>query len=289
MKYLISTTTDIQENLSLEEYLFRHCLDDSTIVMLWQNDSAVVLGKHQNPWVEADIAYLEEHNIPLVRRISGGGTVFHDLHNLNFTVIRARTGRQLFDLSEFTAPVCTALQRLGCRAERSPRGDVLIEGMKVCGTAQAENSGRMLFHGCILFDSDLEVLRRALHSEVRPIESRATSSVRSVVTNVSRHLPEKITMDEFRQTVLHAFGEQYGNPTPLVLPDTASQIIREQIDSRYSRWDWNFGHTPRFTIESQHRLALGKLLTITGGRVTAVEGEPDHPFLQRRFEPERML
>lgn len=289
MKYILTQTNDVCENLAIEEWLYRSYTDEPMIVMLWQNSRAVVYGKHQNPWAEADIPFLEEQGIPAVRRISGGGTVFHDENNLNFTVIKNKVGSELFDLSEFTRPVHAALQHIGCTTSSSERGDILIEGMKVCGTAQAENSKRILYHGCILFDSNLGLLHQALHGGVETLESRATASVKSKVTNVSSHLKETVSMDTFKKLLLEAFKVHYGNLSELVLPEAAYPEIHKEVCEKYTQWEWNFGQTPRFSVMSCHRLAANRILTVVKGRVSSVEGNPEHPFLQRRFEPDRML
>lgn len=288
-QFIITQTDDVCQNLSIEEWLYRSYTEASVIVMLWQNRRAVVVGKHQNPWAEADVPFLEAQGIPVVRRISGGGTVFHDQHNINFTVIRDKLPQETVDLSEFTRPIHNVLQRLGCATSSSGRGDVLIDGFKVCGTAQAEMGKRILYHGCILFDSDLDLLRRALRGGISSIETRATASVPSPVTNVRRQLITDIELDEFKRLLLEAFCEYYGDLSELHLPEHAESEIREQIIGKYSSWDWNFGHTPKFSVVSHHRLAPDKVISVARGRVVSVGDMPEHPFMQRRFEPDRML
>lgn len=287
--YWLGDSLEPAENLAIEEYFYRMRTDIPLLVMLWRNNPAVVVGKHQNPWREANVPFLEKENIPLVRRISGGGTVFHDAHNLNFTVIKNREPGAPFNLAEFTEPIHRLLNSWGIATDRSERGDVLVQGKKVCGTAQAETNTRLLYHGCLLFNTQLERLHAALHGGVTTIDDRSVSSVRSEVSNIAPHLSQPMEVETFKQHLLQAFIRFYGSLQPLVLTSSTPWVEIGKLKEKYTTWEWNFGQTPRFSVVSERSIASNCLVTVQKGRVTSVENDLQHPFLRRRFDPQFML
>lgn len=287
--YYQSKSLDVFRNIATEELLYKKRGMQSPILMLWQNSCSVVIGKHQNPWIEADVPFLEKNNIPVVRRISGGGTVYHDENNLNFSVIKNKGMREAFDLKEFTLPLHRLLQKLGCNSERGKRGDVRIDGYKICGTAQAQSNNRILYHGCILFDTDLGILHNALDSKVRSIKTSSVSSVRSKVTNISSATGGKISLDEFRKMLLDEFIDFYGDLEPISLTRDEEEEIYANSQVKFADWDWNFGATPKFSVKSGRPVAKDMTLEIVKGRVKTVEDDLMHPYIGRRFDPEFML
>ena len=230
MKFLILTTTDPYYNLAVEEYLFRTERED--VFMLWQNEPTVVIGKNQNAFVEVDMDYLRQNGIHLARRITGGGAVYHDLGNVNYSFIR--DSRQGIDFVSFTAPIIEALATLGISAELSGRNDLLVEGRKISGNAQYSAGGRTLHHGTLLFDSDLSVLSAALRPDEEKLKSKAVKSARSRVTNLAPLLSKSVTTGEFIAMIAAFVRQKYA---PLeVAPPTEEKIIHLRERNASTGW-----------------------------------------------------
>ena len=212
MNYLNLKTTDPAFNLAVEEYVFDYLPKDRMYVMLWQNDNAIIIGKHQNTLAEINEAFVQARGIRVVRRLSGGGAVYHDLGNLNYTLIADAEGSDL-DLGLFCRPVIRALQKLGVDAQLNGRNDMTIAGQKFSGNAQYRKNGRVMHHGTILFDSDMSVLAGALQVDEEKIRAKGVKSVRSRVTNVRPCLREDMSLQAFRQVLLESILEEYpGDP-----------------------------------------------------------------------------
>ncbi len=263
--------TDPRLNLALEEFLVRHTAVDEAILLFYVNEPAVIVGRNQNVWEEIDPAYVAAQGIQVVRRLSGGGAVYHDGGNLNYSFITAGS-RDLHNFHRFTAPVIGVLNGLGVPAEAHGKSDIYAAGKKISGNAQYLARNRMVSHGTILFDSDLEALLHALNPRQVAIESKAVQSIRARVTNIREWLPNWDVVG-LRQALLEGiFAPEPVRPFPLT-PDDWAQI--EQIRAeRYESWDWNYGRSPRFTV--QKRPANGCVtVTVDKGRVVSVllEGE----------------
>ncbi len=248
MKYIESISDDVYFNLALEEYVFQKLTDDAYF-MLWENDSSIVLGKHQNVFEEINIKEAEKTGIKIARRNSGGGTVFHDKGNLNYSFIKNYDKHSFIDYDNFLTPVIEALNSLGIKAEKRRTCDIAIDGKKISGSAQSSKGGRILHHGTLLFDADLSLLEKMLKSTDGKIESRSIKSVRSTVTNIKEHMNEEITLNTFKNNLLNALfphGIQKIN-----LTDEQLQDVRNLAKSKYSDWKWNFGNSPDFSYEKQ--------------------------------------
>lgn len=202
MKYIINHSNDTAFNIALEEYAFKHLLDEDQIFLLWINKPSIIVGRHQNTIEEINRDYVRENGIEVVRRISGGGAVYHDLNNLNYTIISKEDENKAFDFKSFSTPVINTLAQLGVKAEFTGRNDLEIDGKKFCGNAQAYINGRIMHHGCLLFDVDLSVLANALKVSKDKFESKGVKSVRARVTNIINELPKKITVEKFRDLLL---------------------------------------------------------------------------------------
>ena len=207
MKFIILETKDPYMNLAIEEYLFSESEDD--IFMLWQNDPCVVIGKNQNAYAEINREFVEKNDIKIVRRITGGGAVYHDKGNVNYTFISSEKMTDGIDFAYFTSPIIEALSSLGLEAELSGRNDLLTNGKKFSGNAQHSKNGRTLHHGTLLFDSDLGVLSSALHVDEEKLRSKAIKSTRSRVTNLRPLLASDFTVEEFISLVADFVENKY--------------------------------------------------------------------------------
>lgn len=195
MKYVRLCTTDPYYNLAVEEYLFRNAKED--VFMLWQNEPSVICGKNQNVYAEVDIALAKEKGIHLCRRITGGGAVYHDLGNLNYTFISVGGDQKPLDFESFSRPICRAIEAMGIPCRLSGRNDIECDAGKFSGNAQHAEGGRILHHGTLLFDTDFSVLGSVLKVDKEKLAYRAVKSVRARVVNLLSLLEEKITVDSF--------------------------------------------------------------------------------------------
>ena len=241
-RYIQVDTTDPAFNLALEEYVFESLSKDYNYFILWQNDRTVVIGHHQNTFNEVDEAFIRENNITVVRRLSGGGAVYHDLGNLNFTFIQDAAGKEP-DLALFCHPVAEAIRTLGANAEVNGRNDITVNGMKFSGNAQYVKYGRVMHHGTLLFDSKLENAAKALRPDPEKIKAKGVASVRSRITNLKPLLPEGTTLENFRDALLKALFENE-QMERYILTDSDIAAITALRESRYGTWEWNWGASP---------------------------------------------
>ncbi|MDR0758700.1 MAG: lipoate--protein ligase [Treponema sp.] len=269
MYYIPGAGYDAPLNLALEQYVFDRLDRGRSYMMLWQNANAVIVGKHQNTAAEINAPYVKAHDIQVVRRLSGGGAVYHDLGNVNFTFIADAAGQQ-FDFAFFCHPVVRALRSLGVNAEISGRNDMTIDGMKFSGNAQYIKQGRVMHHGTIMFDSDLNVLSQALRVSSDKIESKGLKSIHSRVTNVRPHLARDCGTEQFI-AVLEAQLKEYFDvwtipPETINIDDV--RRIREEV---YATWEWNYGYSPAYSITKKRRFdGVGEIearMEISDGRI----------------------
>lgn len=244
MYYLESTKTDPSWNLALEQYVFDVLGPRDDCFMLWQNDNTIVVGKHQNTLEEINTDYVKEHGVTVVRRLSGGGAVYHDLGNLNFTFVAENRFGSEFDFSTFCRPVMDALRSLGVPAEINGRNDMTIEGRKFSGNAQYMKKGRIMHHGTLMYDSDLEAVSRALNVKPDKIESKGLKSVRSRVTNIRPYVTDQtLTVDGFREILRRSMFRAYPLTAYALTPEDLDTVERLRRDV-YRRWEWNYGASP---------------------------------------------
>ena len=271
--YLVLNSLDAAANLAAEQVIFDTLPQGQSCFLLWQNRSAVVIGRHQDALAEIDRAFVEANGIQLVRRISGGGAVYHDLGNLNYSVIADARGGKAPDMAVFCEPVLRLLHRLGVPAELSGRNDMTVKGQKFSGSAQHLNKGRVLHHGTLLIDSDLSVVSRALRVDPEKIRSKGLASVRSRVTNLRPYLPEEIDLPRFRELLLEEVLAEHPGEELLLSPEQLRQI-ETLSESRYRSWDWTVGSSPpsslvrrqRFegcgTVEAQMQIERGRIAAL---------------------------
>ncbi|HFZ6715515.1 TPA: lipoate--protein ligase [Streptococcus agalactiae] len=261
MKYIVNTSNDPAYNVALEAYAFQKLTDIDEIFILWINEPAIIIGRHQNTIQEINKEFIDKNGIHVVRRLSGGGAVYHDLNNLNYTIISNNTQEGAFDFQTFSKPVIDTLAKLGIKAEFTGRNDLEINGQKFAGNAQAYYKGRMMHHGCLLFDVDMSVLGQALKVSKDKIESKGIKSVRARVTNIVDHLSDKITVQEFSDAILAQMKEEYPEMDEYVLSDAELSEIQAMRDNQFATWDWTYGKAPEYTIERGVRYPAGKITT----------------------------
>ena len=260
MKYIDWKETDPQINLAFEEYVFNQMDQDQSYFLLWQNDNAVIVGKHQNTIEEINQEYIRENDIKVVRRLSGGGAVYHDLGNLNFTFIVNDRGREQFDFQTFTRPLVEALKTLGVNAEFNSRNDIAIDGKKFSGNSQYAKRGRILHHGTILFNSNLATIQSALKVKKDKIESKGIKSVKSRVTNITDYLDETYTMEDIKAALLKAMFAN-DNLEKITLSNEEIQAIERLKTEKYATWDWNYGKSPQYNLRKERKCDFG-LITV---------------------------
>ena len=254
LTYLETGSTNPYYNLAFEEYVLTH-RTDGDYLLLWQNDNTIVVGQNQNTEAEINRAFVEAHGIRVVRRATGGGAVYHDLGNLNYSFISDAEGVHHADMTRFTQPIVAALQGLGIQAEASGRNDILAEGRKVSGTAQRLVGGRILYHGTLLFDSDPSMVAGALQVDPEKFKSKSTKSVRSRIGNIRALLRADMTLPAFwdyLKKVLAGSGMVAG---ALTAEETAA--VEALKRSKYDTWEWNYGRSPRYTMRSRRRFPGG--------------------------------
>jgi lipoate-protein ligase A len=250
MLFIRGINFDPYFNIAAEEYLLKTFSEE--IFMLWQNSDCLVVGKHQNALAEINLPFVYDKQIPVVRRLTGGGTVFHDKGNINFTFVKnSNEVGKMINFRKYAGPVLECLKALGLPTEFSPRNDIFIEGLKVSGNAEHvdQKRKRVLHHGTLLFKSDLEILALALKTDPERFLDKAVNSVRSQVTNIVGYLKNPITLDAFFD---HAFGFVFAS-TPdakhYYLTKNDVTEIEKLAEEKYRTWDWNFGYSPRYGLQ----------------------------------------
>ena len=253
MLFIDNKSRDAYFNLASEEYLMENFTED--IFMLWRNDRTIVVGKNQNTLAEINADYVKRHNINVVRRLSGGGAVYHDTGNINFTFILT-AGNLFSDYETFTRPIVSFLKGLGVNAALSGRNDLVIDGKKISGNAQYMHGGRILHHGTLLFSACAADLEGALRVSGDKISSKGIKSVRSRVTNISSHLPSPMTVEEFISALGDYMIKNADSCTKYDL-DAVRGGIERLKESKYSRWEWNYGYSPKYGFCKSSRFPCG--------------------------------
>ena len=251
------TSTDPYFNLAAEEYFLKNFQED--FFMLWRSRPSVVVGKHQNALAEINHEFVRLHEIPVARRLSGGGTVFHDPGNVNFTFIRNVANISEVNFKVFTVPVIEALKKLGVDAYTTGRNDLLIEGKKISGNAEHVHRNRVLHHGTLLFDSRLEALKGSLKVDLSKFEDKAVQSNRSEVTNIANYLSNPISVEEFTDFLFGKISQNY--PEFQVYEPTPKDIeaIQKLSIEKYQTWDWIFGYSPRYSFTNSVNTPNGEI------------------------------
>lgn len=248
LNLLLSTSTNIYQNLALEEYLIKYVTSD--ILLFYINTDAVVLGKHQNPWLEVNAELAKQNKIDIARRLSGGGTVFHDMGNINFSFIRNKDV-DFVNFREHIEPISDTLKAMGVQNQISARNDIFIGDFKISGNAEHVNNSakRILHHGTLLYNADLKSLSRNTRPKSYKIKTHAVASVRSPVKNI-KEIKNLGSTNEFLESLILNLAKQISiDSKENIIPEDNS-IVKQLVTQKYSTWDWNFGYTPQFEYTS---------------------------------------
>lgn len=263
--------TDPRINLAIEEYaLTTMDVEKDSFFLFYINQPSIIIGRNQNTIEEINTDFVEANGIIPVRRLSGGGAVYHDLGNLNFSFITKDDGESFRNFKKFTQPIVDALKVMGIDAELSGRNDILAEGRKISGNAQFSTKGRMFSHGTLLFNSEMDAVVSALKVRKDKIESKGIKSIRSRVANISEFLDEPMSIEEFKQALLVSIFGGADNIEYYELTEQDWENIHKLSEKRYQSWDWNFGKSPKFNLDHSHRFPAGSIdlkLQVSKGKI----------------------
>ncbi len=289
MLLINGTNTNPYFNLAMEEYFLKNT--DEDIFLLWRNDNAIIVGKNQNTLSEINYDYVKENDIKVVRRQSGGGAVFHDLGNINFTFISC-DNNSFSDFKRFTMPIIDALKELGVEAEFSGRNDLLIKNQKFSGNAQYNYKDKVMHHGTLMFSSHINDLSMALKVKPSKFEGKGVKSVKSRVTNISSHLDMDMDVLEFKDYLMNFINKRDENSHFYELTNNDIENINKLVEEKYSTWEWNFGHSPKYALNNELRYAGGSVefsLDVKDGLIEKIKffgdffGKKDVSFVEEKL------
>ena len=277
MRFLINNHTDPYYNMAFDEFCLENLELDEPVFYLWQNRPSVIIGANQTVNTEVNLEYLKEQDITLVRRVTGGGAVYHDWGNLNYTIV-GKSDNLERDYPEYNLQVIKALQTMGIPATLSGRNDILIEGKKVSGFAKRVCRSRLMVHGTLMFDVDLDVLEKVLCPPLTKLQSKGIASVRSRVTNIKEYLPEITDIFTFKNHLEGIMSNNYTDKEYL-LNDSHLDKIQKLADDKFSKWEWIYGHSPQATLKNSVHLSCGTIgvsIIIKESRIAACQFSGDY-------------
>jgi lipoate-protein ligase A len=255
---IISNNTDPYFNLAAEEYFFKEFNED--IFMLWRSEPAVIVGKHQNALAEINYNYVKNNDIKIARRLSGGGTVYHDLGNINFTFIVNGKEDQLVNFKRFIKPVLQVLHDLSVNAELKGRNNIMINNRKISGNAEHIFRERVLHHGTLLFNTRLDILNESIRVIPGRYRDKAVKSIREMVTNIEEYLHPGINILDFRDLLLKHVVTNYHNPIIYKLNNKDIEKISKLIEVKYSTWEWIYGYSPKYSLDCIYKTDIQDIL-----------------------------
>lgn len=244
-------------NIATDEYIFKHIREDC--FMLWQNDNAIIVGKHQNTLAEINIDYVKEHDIKVVRRLSGGGAVYHDMGNLNYSFTKTGENSEMVDFKKYTLPILQVLQSLGVDAKFEGRNDLTIDGKKFSGNAEHVFKNKILHHGTLLFTSEMKNVSGALKINPLKYSDKAVKSVPKRVTNISEHLKTPITLEVFTRKIMNHIISTHEDCELYEFSEADLAAIQKIRDEKYATWEWNYGRSPEYSFRKGIRTEGGTL------------------------------
>ncbi|MFP7242647.1 lipoate--protein ligase [Pediococcus pentosaceus] len=249
MRYVTYMGTDAYTNIATDTWLLNNLNAKEPVFALWQNNNAIIVGQNQNTFGEVNQDFVDEHQIEVVRRVTGGGAVYHDLGNLNFTLFVPIESAANVDFKKFSEPVLRALHTLGIDAEASGRNDLLVNGKKISGVAQRYAKGYLMHHGTLLFDSNVDTMVRSLNVADEKFISKAAKSVRSRVGMIKDAALKGLTLQDFWDAVQYELTD-HGKDQEIVLTPQQKQEIIQLTADKFSTWDWNYGRSPEFNFKN---------------------------------------
>lgn len=279
MYFFLSHSNDPYFNLALEEYFLKSFSDDFFI--LYQNTDSIIVGKHQNALAEINQDFIKQHQIPVVRRLSGGGTVFHDMGNINYTYISNGKDERLVDFKRYSFPIFSALKKLGLDVEYSTRNDLFLKGKKISGNAEHIWKNRVLHHGTLLFSAQLDFLRGALHFSTENYKDNAVKSHKSEVCNISEALPN-CTINQLIAEIRNTLFELFPEIELYNFNQEDSIKVNQLIETRYGKWDWNFGYSPKYEFTKSIMLkgeSIEITLKVINGFIEEIKSQQDNTLL----------
>lgn len=271
MLLIYNDNTNPYFNLAMEEYLLKNSTED--LFILWRNKPSVIVGKNQNTLSEINLEYVKENSIPVVRRQSGGGAVFHDLGNINFTFI-TNNNNSFSDFKKFTQPIIDLLKTMGLDATFSGRNDLLIDGKKFSGNAQYNYRNKVMHHGTLLFSSQITDLSNALKVKSIKFEGKGIKSVKSRVTNISEHLDTKMSVLEFKDLIMNYMASIDSDNKLYTLSKEDIDGIEKLVEKKYNTWEWNFGNSPKYSFSNELKYPGGNVefnLEINKGVISKIK------------------
>ena len=273
MIFIERTQTDPFFNIAAEEYLLKNTNEE--ILTFWQSMPSVILGKHQNPVKEVNLDFVNQHKIPVIRRISGGGTVFHDLGNINYTLItQSKKQENLVDFRKFTKPMILFLKEFGLESLFEGKNNLTLGGKKFSGNSAHVFKKRVMHHGTVLFETKLDILESIINPSQENIEDKSIASIQASVTNISSHLKEKITLENFKKRMAEFFINYFGIETSQNLSEEMVVEIQKLAEEKYHQWSWNFGYAPKYRIKNEVMTTSGLVqvdLEVKDGHITKIQ------------------
>jgi lipoate-protein ligase A len=246
--------TDPAINLALEEHCYRNLDTRHEYVLFYINQPSIIIGNHQNPFQEINTGLATRQQIRPLRRISGGGAVYHDTGNLNFCFLTEFGEEKLDYFKQLLHPILVTLKHMGVPAELSGKNNIVVENKKISGNSQHANMRRMLSHGTLLFDAELDTLRQVLQSNPAISKSRAVASVPSSVTNISDYLSHSIDMDAFIARLIGGVSKRFGELEQYRLTTAEWDAVHRLAEDKYRSWEWNIGRSPEFTVTHKAKI-----------------------------------
>lgn len=294
MKFISNNDiTDSTLNLAMEEYVLKNMPKDDSYFLFYVNRPSIIIGKNQNTIEEVNQPYIDEHGIDVVRRISGGGAVYHDTGNLNFSFVTDDDGNSFHNFKKFTEPIVEALQSLGVDADMSGRNDIQVGSAKISGNAMVKVKDRMFSHGTLMLNSELNEVQNALKVNPAKIKSKGIKSVRSRVANISEFLDEPLDIDRFKEIILKTIFGEATQVEEYILTDDDWKKIEQLSNEKYRTWEWNYGRNPKYNFEREEKFEKGFVqikLDVKKGRIEHAKifgdffGEGDITELENALE-----